>query len=133
MRELSKEKQGVWVERLFSRLASFYGSAFGRQWDGTNLAEVKLAWAEKLGGFTADQIGDALVAIETKPYPPNLPEFILACRESARRIGRPAAPALPAPDIPQEVIEHRLQVLKRFGETFGKRVPAAEINGAPNE
>lgn len=122
MRELSKEKQGVWVERLFSRLASFYGSAFGRQWDGTNLAEVKLAWAEKLGGFTADQIGDALVAIETKPYPPNLPEFLAACREAAKRIGNPVQ-ALPAPDIPPDVIEHRRKVLEEFGRTFGKRIP----------
>lgn len=123
MRELSTERQGVWIERLFTRLSARYGASFGRQWEGTNLAKVKEVWTEELGGFTADQMAGALKAIETNTYPPNLPEFIAACRRAAadglRRAE--AVVSLPAPDIPPEVIAHRLRVLNEFGRTFGKR------------
>jgi len=46
---------------------------------------VKEVWAEKLGGFTAVEIGEALKSCEEKEYPPNLPEFIGMCRTAARR------------------------------------------------
>lgn len=87
LRELSTDLQQGWIERLFSRFAALYGAAFGRQWEGTNLAEVKSIWAEKLGGFNAQQIGEALKTCDERPYPPNLPEFIELCRASARRSG----------------------------------------------
>lgn len=88
LRQLSPELQNGWIERLFSRFAALYGAAFGRQWEGTNLTEVKTVWAEKLGGFNAQQIGEALKTCDERPYPPNLPEFIELCRQAARRTGK---------------------------------------------
>ena len=107
VRELSTDLQIAWIERLFSRLAAFYGAAFGRQWENANLSEVKFVWAEKLGGFTAYEIGAALKACESKQYPPNLPEFIELCRNAARRTY--VASALPSPKISAEDIEARMQ------------------------
>ena len=87
------------------------------------MAKVKEVWTEELGGFTAEQIGGALKATETNTYPPNLPEFVAACRRAAadglRRAD--AVVGLPAPDIRPEVIARRLKVLNDFGRTFGKR------------
>lgn len=62
-----------------------YGAAFGRQWEGSDLQMVKTVWAEKLGGFNASQIADALKALDEKPYPPNLPEFLALCRSVAQK------------------------------------------------
>lgn len=106
MRELSTDMQIAWVERIFSRLQALYGAAFGRQWDGANVAEVKAVWAEKLGGFTAPSIGGALKACDDRPYPPNAPEFVGLCRDAARRLA-PPMPALPSPEISREEMEER--------------------------
>ena len=101
------------IERLFSRFSSLYGASFGRQWDGTDLVDVKNTWADKLGGFTAEQIGAGLNACDDRQYPPNLPEFLGMCRtraqqnvkrldpppvsrEEAERIMKKAADRLPA-------------------------------------
>lgn len=119
LRELSKELQNGWVERLFSRLSAMYGAAFGRQWEGTNLPDVKSVWAEKLGGFNAAQIGAALNSCDERPYPPNLPEFIDLCRQVARRQGgssaQPQAPQLSG----QERIERSEQLAKAAAKDEG--------------
>ena len=115
LRELSAERQRDWIERLFSRLAALYGAAFGRQWDGTNLADVKATWADKLGGFTASQIASALQACDDRQYPPNLPEFIGMCRDAARRDSRPAT--LPAPTPTAE------EVARRIDQAVAERKP----------
>jgi len=104
LRQLSTELQQGWIERLFSRLASLYGAAFGRQWEGTNLADVKSVWAEKLGGFTASQIGAALKGCDDRQYPPNLPEFIDLCRIAAKCADIPLAI-----EAPQLSVEERLE------------------------
>ena len=111
LRELSKELQQGWIERLFSRFAALYGAAFGRQWEGTNLAEVKAVWAEKLGGFNAQQIGEALKSCDERPYPPNLPEFIALCRQSARRSGK--LPIFDAPTLSPDELKARSAQLAR--------------------
>lgn len=110
LRQLSKELQNGWIERLFSRFAALYGAAFGRQWEGTNLAEVKAVWAEKLGGFNAQQIGDALKTCDERPYPPNLPEFIELCRASARRNGQQAK-VIDGPTLSPEELKSRAEHL----------------------
>lgn len=115
LRQLSTELQNGWIERLFSRLASLYGAAFGRQWEGTNIAEVKTVWAEKLGGFTATQIGAALKGCDDRQYPPNLPEFIEMCRVAAKREAHP--PALPAPELS---VEERLERARQLEASASK-------------
>ena len=115
LRQLSTELQQGWIERLFSRLASLYGAAFGRQWEGTNIADVKAVWAEKLGGFTAPQIGAALKGCDDRQYPPNLPEFIDLCRVAAKHESKP-----PALEAPQLSVEERLERARQLDAAASK-------------
>ena len=115
--------QQGWIERLFSRLAALYGAAFGRQWEGTNLADVKLVWAEKLGGFTASHIGGALKACDDRQYPPNLPEFIDLCRIAAKRDSAP-----PKIDAPQLSVEERLERARTL-EASATKIPDYDYRG----
>ena len=111
LRQLSTESQNVWIERLFSRLAALYGAAFGRQWEGTNIADVKTVWAEKLGGFEdkPQAIKGALDALDEHPYPPTLPEFIILCRTAARRIGTDK-PLLECKLTPEQIERNKQRV-----------------------
>lgn len=120
LRQLSTELQNGWIERLFSRLAALYGAAFGRQWEGTNLADVKALWADKLGGFTAAQIGSALTACDERPYPPNAAEFLMLCRDIAKRERDSRLAALPIPEITPEAIAARHRQL----ESIAAKPPA---------
>lgn len=117
LRELSREQQNSWVERLFSRLAALYGASFGRQWEGTNLAEVKAVWAEKLGGFTSENIGAALRSCDDRPFPPNLPEFIELCRQNAKQSNRPLLETTPVQLSPEEFAERAKQLESSFLRT----------------
>ena len=109
MRQLSTEQQRGWVERLFGRLEALYGASFIRQWENTNINEVKSVWAEKLGGFTAQQIGGAIKACDDRNYPPNLPEFVDLCRQAARREVKP-----PMIEAPQLSVEERMDRARKL-------------------
>ena len=90
------ERQGVshnalpdsWIDRIFMQMSVLYGSKLSGLWSGSNLEDVKRGWAEKLGGFREmpGAIKEALDALDSKPYPPTLPEFIALCREAARPV-----------------------------------------------
>lgn len=84
------------IDRLFAEMEAMYGAKFADLWAGTDIERVKAKWVEKLKGF-ADHPGviqKAIDALDERPYPPTLPEFIGLCREAAKRIGTPT-PALP--------------------------------------
>lgn len=89
----------AWIVRLFGRLLALYGSQFADKWAGTDPANVRATWAEKLAGFRdqPEAIAAALEDCDSRPTPPNLPEFLTLCREAAKRIGsrRPALPHIP--------------------------------------
>lgn len=70
----------AWVERLFDRLSSCYGSKFADLWRGCDLVAVKRTWAEALATFRADEIKRGLDGCMTKVFPPTLPEFLMLCR-----------------------------------------------------
>jgi len=85
-----------WIERIFALMLASYGAKFTDLWRGTDLAAVKALWAQKLAGFS-DQpkaIKAALDALDERPFPPTLPEFLALCREAAKRTGT-AQQALP--------------------------------------
>jgi len=94
-----KPLPSAWVDRLFSRLAAFYGSQkLATMWVDADMAEVKAAWAEQLGRFEPASIAGALQRLVDggNQWPPTLPEFVELCRQSA--VGRQqAGMALPAP------------------------------------
>lgn len=69
-----------WAVKLIDRLYALYGAQFLRQWEGIDKAELALAWAEELSGYTGDEIARGLAACKAKPFPPTLPEFLLLCR-----------------------------------------------------
>lgn len=78
-----------WVSKIFDHMSSLYGAKFTELWKATDLEKVKRTWAEKLGGFEEQPLAirDALDALDEKPWPPTLPEFLILCREAARRYG----------------------------------------------
>jgi hypothetical protein len=80
VRQLSKEHQRVWIERIFSKLTAIYGDEFTRNWRGIDSDEVKGEWASALGGFEAQDIAAALAECRAQPKAPNLPEFSAMCR-----------------------------------------------------
>ncbi len=96
---MSKPLPPAWVDRLFSRLAAYYGSQkLATMWVDADMAEVKAVWSEQLGRFEPASISAALQRLvdSGNQWPPTLPEFVELCRQSA--IGRQqASVALPAP------------------------------------
>lgn len=76
-----------WISKIFDHISGLYGSKFADLWRGTDPATVKRTWAEKLAGFQTmpKAIKEALDALDSKPFPPTLPEFIALCREAAIR------------------------------------------------
>lgn len=76
-----------WINKIFDHMSASYGSKFSDLWRGADIASVRSLWAEKLGGFRdmPEAIKEALDALDSKPFPPTLPEFIALCRESGRR------------------------------------------------
>jgi hypothetical protein len=117
------ELQSGWIERIFARLAAYYGAAFGRQWEGTNLAEVKSAWAESLGGFTGEQFGDALESCKSREYPPNMPEFLNLCRTAAKLTDKPRAI-----EAPQLSVEERMERARQL-EAASAKLAAYDYKG----
>lgn len=69
-----------WIERLFRRLEGLYGRSWAAQWDGLPREEVQAVWAAELAGYAADELRAGVDACRRRPYPPTLPEFLLACR-----------------------------------------------------
>jgi hypothetical protein len=84
-----------WIDRVFTRLSALYGRQFLDMWSGCDLAEVKSAWSESLGGFTGQEgalaIAGALKDCEEQKFSPSLPEF----KALVRARFKPAAAAVP--------------------------------------
>ena len=78
-----------WIGRIFDHMSGLYGSKFSDLWRGSDLGTVRRIWAEKLAGFASmpKAIKEALDALDDKPFPPTLPEFLALCREAGRRHG----------------------------------------------
>ncbi len=69
-----------WVEKLFSIMALNYGSKFADTWGGVKEADLKEHWAQKLAGYTGDELRAGVAALDTRDWPPTLPEFLKLCR-----------------------------------------------------
>ena len=110
----------AWIDRLFARLSSMYGTKLSDLWRGSDPHEVKAVWAEKLAGFydMPDCIKNALDACDDKPWPPTLPEFIALCRASAQRKGPTKTPLLeciPDPEYAKAKIAEVVSNWKKDG------------------
>lgn len=106
-----------WVTKIFDHMSGLYGSKFADLWSGSNIDSVRRMWAVKLAGF-ADMpkaIKEALDALDDKPFPPTLPEFIALCREAGRRYGgnKLALEYKPTPEE-RERAEHAAKEVKKI-------------------
>ena len=103
-----------WINRLFSHFEALYGSKFANLWQGTDIANVKRLWAEKLSGFEdkPKAIKLALDALDERPFPPTLPEFLVLCRTAARRIGTDTPPMLEHKFTEEEMQRNRERLAK---------------------
>lgn len=117
IRELSPEKRELWVERIFSRMSAMYGRLFADMWAGSDLHEVKSAWADDLGAFCGQQIAWAMEQCKSRELPPTLPAFRNLCQQAPR----PEVLALPPPRVPREVAQERAQQLRKTAEQASRR------------
>jgi hypothetical protein len=69
-----------WVERIFTRLSAMFGDKLARMWAGLDPEDVKVEWAEALGGFTGTEILVGLNSARALTWPPTLGEFMRLCR-----------------------------------------------------
>lgn len=87
------------IDRLFSRFLAIYGAQkVAAAWGNVGAVERNIVWAEALGRFPLQSVGDAVrkLAEDGTGWPPTLPEFVALVRE---QIAPPAhRPALPVPD-----------------------------------
>lgn len=69
-----------WVERMFHKMLLDFGKKFTDQWGGTDTDELITHWANEMAGYRPDEIKRGLAAMETRDWPPTLPEFKKMCR-----------------------------------------------------
>lgn len=69
-----------WVEKLLHKMLLSYGKKFTDQWGATSTDELVEHWAQELAGYQPVEITRGLKALETRDWPPTLPEFKKLCR-----------------------------------------------------
>lgn len=69
-----------WVEKLLHKMLLSYGKKFTDQWGATSTDELVEHWAQELAGYLPLEIARGIKALETKDWPPTLPEFKKLCR-----------------------------------------------------
>lgn len=72
-----------WVEGLFTQMSYAYGKHFADMWAGLSprqVEEMKAYWAVKLGSLTDEELLRGYNTLDTRAWPPTLPEFIALCR-----------------------------------------------------
>lgn len=108
-----------WISKIFEQMSCTYGSKFSDMWRDQDPEKVRSFWAYKLGGFAdnPEAIKHALSSLDSRPFPPTLPEFIELCRSAASRL--PSAPALPAPAPDDEKVRAKTEEIgRKFGDPF---------------
>lgn len=71
-----------WIESLFEKMLFEYGKKFSDQWGGANPESLKLHWAQRLADLKNDELRRGVSALQTKDWPPSLPEFRKMCKPS---------------------------------------------------
>jgi hypothetical protein len=69
-----------WIERLLDKMLLSYGKKFLDQWGGVDTDKLVRHWSEELASFTREELGRGYAALETREWPPTLPEFKKLCR-----------------------------------------------------
>ena len=80
------------IDRLFARFLSIYGAQkVATAWGNVAADERNVVWAEALGRFPLQAIGDAVrdLAEHGTGWPPTLPEFVQMVREQLPKPEQP--------------------------------------------
>lgn len=121
----------AWIAKIFDHMSGLYGSQFADKWANSNIDSVRSLWAAKLAGFRdmPESIKEALDALDNKPYPPSLPEFLELCRDAARRRGERIKAIEHKPTL-EELEKARMtaQKVANAAANFGNREPRKWID-----
>ena len=69
-----------WIEKLFHKMLMEYGKKFTDQWGGADTDELIKHWANELAGYEGAEIKRGLAGLDSREWPPTLPEFKKLCR-----------------------------------------------------
>lgn len=69
-----------WIERLMDKMLLSYGKKFLDQWGGVDTDKLVRHWSEELASYTREELGRGYAALESREWPPTLPEFKKLCR-----------------------------------------------------
>lgn len=70
----------AWVRKLLHQMLLSYGKRFTDQWGATETGELVAHWASGLGGYSGAELAGGLAALDSREWPPTLPEFKKMCR-----------------------------------------------------
>jgi len=65
---------------MFHKMLLDYGKKFTDQWGGADTDELIAHWAREMATYTGAEIKRGLAAMESRDWPPTLPEFKKMCR-----------------------------------------------------
>jgi hypothetical protein len=83
MNQLSTSTNSIpekWIDALFAKLHSFYGTRFLDMWRGNDLQTVKAVWTQELSKLSRDEVAKGANSLVNQEYCPSLPQFIKLCR-----------------------------------------------------
>lgn len=69
-----------WIEALFDKMSLSYGRKFADQWAGVAPEKLKAHWAQELATMKREELTRGYQALESRDWPPTLPEFKKMCR-----------------------------------------------------
>lgn len=141
----------AFAERLFRRFMAIYGSQkMTAMWAGLvpvdapdhireeREAEVRETWAEALGDFHIDVIGEAVRSLAKSDvvWPPSLPQFAEFCRQAEAEMKPVLALALPPPTsplVPPDEARKRLAEIQALAASknvtnFHEPAPVTDLN-----
>jgi hypothetical protein len=70
----------AWIERLLDKMLLSYGKKFLDQWGGVDTDKLVKHWSHELASYSREELGRGYAALESKEWPPTLPEFKKLCR-----------------------------------------------------
>lgn len=70
----------TWIEKLFDKMLLSYGKKFTDQWIGADPDKLIAHWADELSGYSREELSRGYAGLESRDWPPTLPEFKRMCR-----------------------------------------------------
>jgi len=105
----------AWVEELFRKLSSYFGSRLADMWRGSEIEAVKREWGMALAKLSRAEWKTGVSALISLKYPPTLPEFFSICKQT--RLHEVAAEAPQLTDqtkVSPEVVEANLRQMREI-------------------